>query len=575
MAATRIKIPQLTSGVDGELITWDSSGNPTTVAVGTTGHVLTSNGVGAAPTFQATTSPITASNGLTLSSNNIVLGGSLTGNTTITTTSSYILNVATSRAGANNAGFIVTNNSTGSALKGVASGTGTGYGVWGTSTDNYGVRGESTGIAAGAFFTIDTNSNVLNGLIVDRQFTGGSPSNGIGTSIEFRNETSTTSSTLSNSLISKWTNATHAARVSEFSIDGVDNTVQATLFTLAGSGKTTLNKYGVGTFTGTAAYTLQVDSSGNVIEGSTSGGSGDINNGGNTTGADINIGTNDPFGLNLETNGTTRISMTNAGVINIGQGAAQRVTLSSTASSTSGGIELSSTSTTSGTDVGVKVTGASFTTTPTDNKVMQVTSSYTRSSGGGLVTNLAINPTINFTSTSTASSVGIDITPTLTSMANGKFYGLYMNFNSASAYGLYQSGSSTLNVLNGKLAVGSSTDPTSALTVTGNSSISGQHNAGDFAITDGAGFNVDWNNGNTQYITVAANRTPTFSNPKNGAAYRLRIIQGSGGSKLITWPTVTWRGGTAPTLTTTAGKQDIIVFVYSNGTYFGDASLNY
>ncbi|MCV6900768.1 hypothetical protein OE165_27430, partial [Escherichia coli] len=66
-----------------------------------------------------------------------------------------------------------------------------------------------------------------------------------------------------------------------------------------------------------------------------------------------------------------------------------------------------------------------------------------------------------------------------------------------------------------------------------------------------------------------------FSSPKNGATYRLRIIQGTGGSKLITWPTITWRGGTAPTLTTTAAKQDIIVLVYSNGVYYGDASLNY
>lgn len=52
MANTRLKITQLQDGTDGELITWDSSGNPTTVATGTSGHVLTSNGTGAAPTFQ-------------------------------------------------------------------------------------------------------------------------------------------------------------------------------------------------------------------------------------------------------------------------------------------------------------------------------------------------------------------------------------------------------------------------------------------------------------------------------------------------------------------------------------------
>ena len=48
-----ISVAQLADGTDGELITWDAAGAPTTVAVGTATHVLTSNGAGAAPTFQA------------------------------------------------------------------------------------------------------------------------------------------------------------------------------------------------------------------------------------------------------------------------------------------------------------------------------------------------------------------------------------------------------------------------------------------------------------------------------------------------------------------------------------------
>ena len=44
---------KILAGTDGELITWDASGDPATVAVGTATHVLTSNGAGAAPTFQA------------------------------------------------------------------------------------------------------------------------------------------------------------------------------------------------------------------------------------------------------------------------------------------------------------------------------------------------------------------------------------------------------------------------------------------------------------------------------------------------------------------------------------------
>ena len=47
-----ISIANLANGTDGEMITWDASGVPAAIAVGTSGHVLTSNGSGAAPTFQ-------------------------------------------------------------------------------------------------------------------------------------------------------------------------------------------------------------------------------------------------------------------------------------------------------------------------------------------------------------------------------------------------------------------------------------------------------------------------------------------------------------------------------------------
>ena len=48
-----IPYTRLADGTDGELITWDADGHPATVAAGTATHVLTSNGAGAAPTFQA------------------------------------------------------------------------------------------------------------------------------------------------------------------------------------------------------------------------------------------------------------------------------------------------------------------------------------------------------------------------------------------------------------------------------------------------------------------------------------------------------------------------------------------
>jgi len=48
-----VAVAALADGTDGELITWSASAVAATVAVGTSTHVLTSNGTGAAPTFQA------------------------------------------------------------------------------------------------------------------------------------------------------------------------------------------------------------------------------------------------------------------------------------------------------------------------------------------------------------------------------------------------------------------------------------------------------------------------------------------------------------------------------------------
>jgi hypothetical protein len=53
IAAKAVTVAMLADGTDGQLITWDSNGVAAVVATGTATHVLTSNGAGAAPTFQA------------------------------------------------------------------------------------------------------------------------------------------------------------------------------------------------------------------------------------------------------------------------------------------------------------------------------------------------------------------------------------------------------------------------------------------------------------------------------------------------------------------------------------------
>lgn len=81
VADDAIGLAQMASGVDGNLITYDASGNPAHVATGNDGQVLTSAGAGAAPAFETLpaagyefVSVITASDDATVSFTNMVSG---------------------------------------------------------------------------------------------------------------------------------------------------------------------------------------------------------------------------------------------------------------------------------------------------------------------------------------------------------------------------------------------------------------------------------------------------------------------------------------------------------------------
>ena len=92
-------------------------------------------------------------------------------------------------------------------------------------------------------------------------------------------------------------------------------------------------------------------------------------------------------------------------------------------------------------------------------------------------------------------------------------------------------------------------------------------------LTDAATIDVDWNKSQNHGVTPTDNRTLTFTNGVAGSVYSVSITQDGSGSRLITWPsTVKWAGGSAPTLTTTAGRTDQIWF-YFDGTYYRDIDI--
>jgi len=72
-------------------------------------------------------------------------------------------------------------------------------------------------------------------------------------------------------------------------------------------------------------------------------------------------------------------------------------------------------------------------------------------------------------------------------------------------------------------------------------------------------------NGTVQIITLTGSATITMPTAVAGKSFVLFLKQDATGSRAVTWSTVKWPGGTAPTITTTASKQDIFSF-FSDGT---------
>jgi hypothetical protein len=72
-------------------------------------------------------------------------------------------------------------------------------------------------------------------------------------------------------------------------------------------------------------------------------------------------------------------------------------------------------------------------------------------------------------------------------------------------------------------------------------------------------------NGTVQIITLTGNATITMPTAVSGKSFIMFLRQDVTGSRTVTWSTVNWASATAPTITSTASKQDIYSF-FSDGT---------
>lgn len=96
------------------------------------------------------------------------------------------------------------------------------------------------------------------------------------------------------------------------------------------------------------------------------------------------------------------------------------------------------------------------------------------------------------------------------------------------------------------------------------------------AVTFSTAVTVNFGLASTQYMTLSDNSVINFSSMINGQVYRLILIQDNNGSRTVSFGgTIKWAGGSAPTLTTTSTKADVITMLYANSIVYADARLNF
>ena len=80
---------------------------------------------------------------------------------------------------------------------------------------------------------------------------------------------------------------------------------------------------------------------------------------------------------------------------------------------------------------------------------------------------------------------------------------------------------------------------------------------------------IDLANGTVQIITLTGNATITMPTATSGKSFVMYLKQDGTGSRTVTWSSVKWPGGTAPTITSTASKMDIYSFFADGTNWYG------
>ena len=90
-----------------------------------------------------------------------------------------------------------------------------------------------------------------------------------------------------------------------------------------------------------------------------------------------------------------------------------------------------------------------------------------------------------------------------------------------------------------------------------------------FTANSSTAITLDLANGTVQIITLTGNATITMPTATAGKSFIIMLKQDATGSRSVTWTTVKYPGGTAPTITATASRQDIFSFFADGTNWYG------
>jgi hypothetical protein len=97
-----------------------------------------------------------------------------------------------------------------------------------------------------------------------------------------------------------------------------------------------------------------------------------------------------------------------------------------------------------------------------------------------------------------------------------------------------------------------------------------------YSATPTSTITLDLANGTVQIITLGGNVTITMPTATSGKSFVMMLKQDGTGSRTVTWSTVKWAGGTAPTITSTASRLDLLSFFADGTNWYGAViSQNY